>query len=238
MKRKNFLFVSIAMAAVFCFFLPVGCGIDQKITAPTGQFSLLRERLCSLNMPVIPQEAAFQENRKDSSHILKKRGKAVFPWDVFPLEFTFSSGAGAWGSYFTLHQDGFFEGLFHNSEMEETGDDYEVTFYTCRFSGQFTQVRQIDDNTFSMVLEGLSTEEPAGKEWTWDNARYISSQPSGLTGGTEFLFYLPPTPLSGLSEEFLSWWPYHFMEDSDVFETLSCYGIRNMATEEGFFTYE
>lgn len=200
--------------------------------------TLQKTGFSSLEVPVIQQKTSPAEDQKRPSRILQKRRKMIFSWDVFPLEFTFSSGAGGWGSYLTLHEDGCFEGLFHNSEMAETGDDYEVTFYSCRFSGQFTDIRQIDDNTFSMTLKELTTAEPIGTEWVEDTARYVSFEPVGLTGGTEFLLYLPQTPVSQLSEEFLSWWPYRYLEDSNGFETLSCYGICNMATEEGFFTYE
>lgn len=238
MKRKKDVFVCMVMAAAFCFFLPTGCGIDAKVAAPAGQLSSQKERFSFLNILVMQQEAASWEHEKETSHVLQRLGEAVFSWDIFPLEFTFSSGAGGWGSYLTLYQDGFFEGLFHHSELEETGDDYEVTFYSCRFSGQFTDILQINDTTFSMRLEGLTTADPVGKEWIEDNARYICAEPVGMIDGREFLFYLPQTPLTGLSEEFLSWWPYRYLEDSDSFETLSCYGIRNMATEEGFFTYE
>ena len=63
----------------------------------------------------------------------------------------------------------------------------------------------------------------------------MASDPYGLEEGTEFILYLPDTPISEVPEEFLIWWPYLFEHDTDPFDTLSCYGILNVAMGYGFF---
>ena len=49
--------------------------------------------------------------------------KAKLP-DVFPLEFVFSSGAGAWRTAIVLNQDGSFNGAYLDSDMGDRGNDY------------------------------------------------------------------------------------------------------------------
>ena len=52
--------------------------------------------------------------------------------DVFPLEFVFSSGAGAWRTAIVLNQDGSFNGAYLDSDMGDRGNDYpKGTHYIC-----------------------------------------------------------------------------------------------------------
>lgn len=158
---------------------------------------------------------------------------ASLPLSKENMEFYFLSGAGAWRTVLTLHADGTFSGFFLDSDMGDMGDDYPSgTAYICNFSGRFDRFAQMDDHSWSMTLAEIQTERTAGEEWIADTVRYVASEPYGLTGGTEFVLYLPDTPAAGLSEGFLSWWPYRF----EALDTLSCFGIHNVATGDGFFT--
>lgn len=161
--------------------------------------------------------------------------------DVFPLEMEFSSGAGAWRTSITLNRDGSFEGQHSDADAGDRGDSYpHGTVYLCDFSGQFENIEKVDDHTYSMTLKEITAEKAEGETWIEDEIKYIASEPYGLDGGKEFLFYTPQTPLSGLSEDLLSWWPgwYYSNDSGNSLETLSCYGLYNKEMGYGFFTYE
>lgn len=161
----------------------------------------------------------------------------VLPFET-PLDLEFSSGAGGWGTDISLRADGLFEGDYHDSDMGDLGDEYPYgTYYICSFSGQFYDIKQINDHTYSMTLGELFSQEIAGTEWIEDGIRYMADEPYGMDGGKEFLLYTPDTPIDELSEEFLSWWPGQWNMDSGD-GTLSCYGLYNKEMEYGFFTYQ
>jgi hypothetical protein len=154
----------------------------------------------------------------------------------------FSSGAGGWGTVLTLNPDGSFTGEFSDSDMGSNGEDYpKGTVYLCNFAGQFTDIKQVDDHTYSLTLADLTiTTENQEEEWIEDDIRYVAATPYGFEEGKDFLFYTPETPVEGLEEEFVWWWPnwnYQTVYGQDP-DTLSCYGLRNLATDQGFFTYD
>lgn len=157
--------------------------------------------------------------------------------DAFPMEFTFASGAGGWGTVLTLNPDGTFAGFFHDSDMGDTGDGYpNGTVYVCVFEGRFENIAQADEYTYTMTLGEMQTEAVPGDVWIEDGIRYIASDPYGISEGYAFTLYLPDTPLDTLSEDFLMWWPYRYSQSTDQHKTLSCYGILNIDTGYGFFS--
>ena len=154
--------------------------------------------------------------------------------DSLPIDLEFSSGVGAWGTGLTLAADGSFSGEYHDSDMGDSGDDYpDGTVYLCNFSGKFTEIKQLDDHSYSLTLEELSSDYEQGKEWVEDGVRYVSSEPYGVEQGKDFILYLPDTPTDGLNEEFLSWWPGQYQEDQS--DTLDFYGLYNVDMGYGFF---
>ena len=174
---------------------------------------------------------------KPEKEVVEDEKNPIF--DVLPLEFVFSSGAGAWQSIITLNSDGSFKGTYSDAEMGSNGEDYpHGTVYTCEFSGKFEEIKQVNDYTYTMTLAEVTTEKKEGEEWIEDQIRYIAAGPYGLENGKEFLLYTPETPIKELSEEFLNWWPKRYLQEEQALEKLSCYGIYNKETESGFFTYE
>ena len=174
---------------------------------------------------------------KPEKKVVEDEKNPIF--DVLPLEFVFSSGAGAWQSIITLNSDGSFKGTYSDAEMGSNGKDYpNGTLYTCEFSGKFEEIKQVNDYTYTMTLAEVNTEKKEGEEWIEDQIRYIAASPYGLENGKEFLFYTPETPIKELSEEFLNCWPKRYLQEEQALEKLSCYGIYNKETESGFFTYE
>jgi hypothetical protein len=217
--------IALLICLLLCLALCVGCGGEK--TADTAEET------------TEPQET--QEPERSVEIIPTEEILTELPFEE-PLEMRFASGAGAWGTVLTLNQDGSFNGEFSDSDMGDSGDDYpKGTVYLCDFAGQFTDIQQIDDHTYSLTLENLTiTTENEEEEWIEDGIRYVASTPYGFEDGKDFLFYTPETPVEGLSEEFLWWWPnwnYQTVYSQDP-DTLSCYGLQNLATDQGFFTYD
>ena len=154
----------------------------------------------------------------------------------YPKELVFASGAGAWGTALTLEADGSFTGSYGDSEM---GDDRypKGVHYTCAFAGRFTDLKQVDETTYAMTLNGVEILTKETEPWEEDGVGYIPSDPYGLETGTEFYFYTPEHPLEGLDEEFLSWWPDNWQREEQNLTTLGCWAIHNVETGYGFFTW-
>lgn len=155
------------------------------------------------------------------------------------LHLVFASGAGAWGTELELNKDGTFNGLYHDSNMGETGEGYPGgTVYFCSFSGKFDHIKQIDGYTYAMTLSELNSEYPADWKQIEDDILYISSEPYGIEDGKEFLFYTPEVPVNALSEDFLSWCMALGSPDNEGNGMLSYYGLYNQKMGYGFFGYK
>ena len=171
--------------------------------------------------------------------------ETVLPLAEETATFSFLSGAGGWSSDMTLNRDGSFSGQYHDSEMGEAGEGYPMgTVYICNFSGKFEDIQQIDAYSYKMTLTQITTEHTAGEEWIEGEIRYVASDPYGLADPfgeqecREFIFYLPQTPIDQVSEDFLSWWPYRYSQETEPRTELSCCGILNVVTGHGFFNIQ
>lgn len=163
----------------------------------------------------------------------------VLPVPQEETQFAFLSGAGGWSTVMYLNSDGTFTGSFQDSEMGDRGEGYpNGSVYTCAFTGRFIEVAQISEYAYRMILSDVQLAQEPGEEWIKDEIRYVAATPYGIEEGTEFIFYLPDTPLDELPEDFLSWWPYRYEQSENAKDTLSCYGILNVATNYGFFYAE
>ena len=160
----------------------------------------------------------------------------------YPMGFLFSSGAGAWGTRLTLNADGSFEGQFSDSNMGETGKDYpNGTVYLCSFTGRFSLSEKLDIHSYPLTLEEVTPDRPASEEWIDNGILHVSSGPYGLYNDNvdgemsrSFVLYTPSTPILGLDEELLSWWPGRFEENPP--ETLNCWALWNVEAGTAFFT--
>lgn len=168
-------------------------------------------------------------------------GTILLPEEMPPY-FTFASGVGAWGTELSLAPDGSFTGLFSDSDMGDTGEDYpNGTVYHCSFSGQFKDIRQENEYTYSMNLSELVLEEEEDRIRIDKEAgiRYISSIPYGVSRpGSAYRLYLPTAPVSELSEDFLSWWPLRYDQEEENRKVLTCWGLLNVEEGLGFFFYD
>lgn len=90
---------------------------------------------------------------------------------------TFCSGAGAWRTNLSLACDGSFTGQFTDwdagSDPTYPGGLYRI----CTFSGAFSDLRQLDEHSYSMILENLTCQEAEGAEWVEDDTLYIGLLP-------------------------------------------------------------
>lgn len=154
-----------------------------------------------------------------------------FPADV-PTDFYFASGVGAWSTDMTLHKDGSFFGEYHDSDMGDTGDGYpNGTVYISSFTGEFTDIQQLDEYTYEMTLSNVQTEQEEGVESIADEIRYVSSSAYGVESGSKCYLYLPGTPKANLNEDCLMWVHDDFFDEN---EDLTCYLIYN---EEPGYTF-
>lgn len=191
-----------------------------------------------------PTSINTNENHTTISEITQGE-EMQLPLPQEDLEFSFLSGAGAWRTIITLKSDGTFNGWYLDSEMGEIGEDYpKGSAYTCNFFGKFDNIEKINEYSYKMTLTNIKTEKTVGEEWIENDIRYVASEPFGLNDPidnkecTEFIFYLPDTPVEQVPEEFLTWWPYRYSQETYLKTTLSCYGILNVTTNYGFFTAE
>lgn len=165
---------------------------------------------------------------------------------IFPRSFRFASGAGGWSTDLEVAADGSFTGLYHNSEMGATGEDYPYgTVIFCNFHGKFSQPVQVDEYTYSMRLESIEQEETEGEETITDGVRYIASSPYGLDGADEILIYLPGSQRQDLPEGFVGWaetWHPWDTEDrmtsQEGTDKLTRYGLYNVSGEQGFVSVD
>lgn len=156
--------------------------------------------------------------------------------DVSDVEFTFCSGAGGWATILTIHEDGTFEGEYHDSEMGSTGDGYpNGTVILSDFTGEFTEPEKVNDYTYSVQIKNIEYEKDCGTEEIKDETLYSYEEAYGLADAEDILIYLPGAPIDQLPDAFIGWaYPGGDATES----TLSFYGLYNEAMEEGFSSAE
>lgn len=234
-KQNKYKVVVVLIYFVICIGFLSSCGeekqseIEYENTVTTVEQTI--ERYTTVN------ESQTEETTEQKQEITESE-ETLLP-GTYPMEFTFSSGIGAWGTIITLSQYGSFDGVYRDSDMGDGGEDYpNGSVYISVFSGNFEDIKQINDYTYSVILGEVITQHNKGEEWIEDKIRYVASAPYGLESGKEFILYTPKTPVKELPEDFWSWWPNRYLSDEETLETLSCYGIYNKELGYGFFTYE
>lgn len=148
------------------------------------------------------------------------------PREALPLTFMLASGAGGWGTTLTLQPDGSFKGEYEDFNAEGSS-------HICRFSGQFGEIVRTSEFACTMRLESLKYEREPGEKLS---GGYIASEAYGLESGETYVFYMPGTPVEGLDEAFLNWWPDRILGKAGTLRTLSSYALYNVDAGYGFFT--
>ena len=91
----------------------------------------------------------------------------------------------------TLAADGSFTGRYVYTNTAEADTSYpKGTRYLCNFSGAFTDVTQVDADTYQLVVDYVDTSAEAGKVVIQDGLRYISTIPYGFEEAEVFDLFL------------------------------------------------
>ena len=160
--------------------------------------------------------------------------------DLKNIQFTFSSGAGAWSTEMYIREDGSFVGTYHDSDMGSSGEGYpNGTRYFCQFTGKFAKPIKVNEYTYSLPIEELEYADEVGKEEILDEVLYVYSEAYGLYGTKEMLLYLQGAPVDELPEGFMSWVrnSYYYEIKGGVSTELPAFGLYNEAEECGFSSY-
>ncbi len=141
--------------------------------------------------------------------------------EILPeLNMYFSIGVGAWANKLNIHGNGYFSGLYHDTDMGDTGDEYpNGTMYTCAYTGGF-YVTDMEEYQIHLRLSDLQYKNE-GTQWYQDGIRYIASEPYGLEDSGSFILYTPGTPRDSLPEEIFNW--IHGAADTGVLDTYVLY---------------
>ena len=143
MKKKNVRFLAGLLTAAMVLSMG-GCG--KKSDTESGTKT---EKNDTANASDSADEAASTATGSNAS--------ADFSFaDLQYVDFTFSSGAGAWETRLNIQADGSFSGEYWDMDMGSTGDGYpNGTQYGNTFTGTFTDLKKVNDYTYSMKLDKI-----------------------------------------------------------------------------------
>ena len=198
-----------------------------------GEFAdpALKNEIASLDSKAMDRGAYFKYAGMETIKTVK--GEEIEGFDK-GIEFSFASGAGAWGSQLMLFPDGDFTGYFHDTDMGDQGKKYpNGTVYYCSFSGTFSDFEFVNDYTVKAKLDLKLDEEPK-KEKIEDGIRYISSEAYGLENTDYVLFYLKGAKKADLPEDFIGWTFRIFGEEFP--DTLPSIGMFNEKEGQGWIS--
>lgn len=241
MKHRNTMRLGTLLAAlVLCLGLLAGCGSASRPDNTTEE---------TPQAPAAPESGAPESDNSDHQ---TDAGDApagdssaggtpisALPED-FPMELTFSSGAGGWRTLLTLQPDGSFTGQY--SDWDAGGDPSQYpngVYYICNFSGTFQDLRQLDDTSYAMTLGTLTAQETEGEEWTENSTQYVGAAPYGLEGGSTFVLYAPEASTDVLTTDALqAEWPQWNLPETVPEGQLGCWLLYNQAMDQAFFSYD
>lgn len=229
-----------ALAAVsLCLVLLTGCG--QGGPVETAEDAGTQREATDGQASGTSQTDTVGEDDATSGAAPEQEETPGTPVDALPADLpdvlTFCSGAGAWRTNLALTSDGSFTGQFTDWD---TAAQYPGGLYRiCTFSGTFSDLRQLDEHSYSMMLENLTCQETEGEEWVEDGTLYIGSTPYGLEGGTAFYLYAPEASTDVLTTESLQVeWPDWNLPETVPEGQLGCWMLYNADMDQGFFSYQ
>ncbi|MCR4685984.1 MAG: hypothetical protein K5659_00255 [Lachnospiraceae bacterium] len=172
----------------------------------------------------------------------EKMTASEFFGEYGPLEMSFTSGAGAWGTDLSVGNDGSFTAYYHDSNMGESGDGYDSTVYLASGKGQFGDVVRIGDYHYLTKIESVELDEKPGKEEIsveddW-KVKYVYDNLYGITEGHYMEIFLPEMSVYELPEGFMMWSHLEWMYDEDEMpERLGETGMYDAVSDAGFISY-
>lgn len=153
--------------------------------------------------------------------------------DLTQYSFTYSSGAGAWSNSFHIAKDGYFYGMYNDSDMGDIGEGYpDGTVYTCDFGGQFTNLTKVSEYVYEMTITDMTYVNTPGTEVLADNMRYVYESAAGIPESGQVILYMPGADVSSIDSDIYQY--YLAQYDNDV-TTLSQPVIVSLEKESGFY---
>ncbi len=233
MKKKITTFILAGIVALSV------CGCDKS-----GNTELEGASQNNANTETVvttEDDNSSESSTNSETELVQDKNKTEFLYgDLKNIQFDFSSGAGAWSTELYIHEDGSFEGTYHDGDMGSTGEGYpNGTRYFCEFNGQFAEPVKVNDYTYSLQIEEMQFTNEVGTEEILDEVLYVYSDAYGLQGTDEILIYLPESPVEELPEGFMNWVrnSYYYEMEGGVMTKLPSYGLYNEAEECGFSSY-
>lgn len=153
-----------------------------------------------------------------------------------PLHLIFFSGVGAWQTVIELANDGSFTGKYEDFNGGESGNGYLSTTYMNEFNGQFSDIKKLDAETYSMELLAINYTYEDGEEWIEDKGKYIATEAYGFEEGEDFLLYSPNKNTQDLDEDLLSWGGGHGIYPNSSNESVLHWVLHNKKTNYGFYS--
>ena len=237
MKNKcaRLLTAAVVLLMVVMVLSLSGCGKKNDVENGTEQTDTATDTDAAENTADTPDDADKAASKNSDSS-----ASAEFSFaDLQYVDFTFSSGAGAWETRLNIRPDGSFSGEYWDMDMGSTGDGYpNGTQYGNTFTGTFTDLKKVNDYTWSMKLGEINYTYEIGKEEILDQILYSYTEAYGLDGADEVDIYLPGAPVDELPEEFLQWACSNYDRLEAEENGLPCYGLYNVEGAEGFSGYD
>ena len=241
MKNKcaRLLTAAVVLLMVVMVLSLSGCGkkndVENGIVDETEQTDTATDTDAAENTADTPDDADKAASENSDSSDPEAPSFAALQY----VDFTFSSGAGAWATQLNIRQDGSFSGEYWDMDMGSSGEGYpNGTQYGNTFTGKFTDLQKVNAYTWAMKLDEINYTYEIGEEEILDQILYSYTEAYGLDGADEVDIYLPGAPVSELPEEFLQWACSNYDRLEAEENGLPCYGLYNVEGAEGFSGYD
>lgn len=155
--------------------------------------------------------------------------KTLLPFEN-GLTFILNSGTGNWETTLVLDNEGGIYGDFHDLNMGEVGEGYENgTYYWNEFWGYSDNIEKVNDYSYKFILKDVATSQPGDVEELDDEDSMLFKTTyniEGVVDESEYILYLPNTPVMELPEESL-FWLKNIEADKDVIDCYILYCVKN-----------
>ena len=155
--------------------------------------------------------------------------KTLLPFEN-GLTFILNSGTGNWETTLVLDNEGGIYGDFRDLNMGEVGEGYENgTYYWNEFWGYSDNIEKVNDYSYKFILKDVATSQPGDVEEFDDEDSMLFKTTyniEGVVDESEYILYLPNTPVMELPEESL-FWLKNIEADKDVIDCYILYCVKN-----------
>ena len=155
--------------------------------------------------------------------------KLLLPFEE-SLSFILSNGVGNWETTLVLDNEGGIYGDFHDLNMGEVGEGYENgTYYWNEYWGYSDGIEKVNDYSYKFVLKDVATSQPGDVEEIddEDSMKFKTTYNiEGVVDESEYILYLPNTPILEVPREALTWIPT-LETDRDIIDCYILYCVEN-----------